>query len=187
MFRIFLASAVLPFLLLLGIFFVASPANANSPIALVVNAPASDSLLVFNLAEEDDRRQFQDLHLDADHPNLLMPGLPAEEFKVVQTSWVKLHQGLGNYLERHGFEWEVADRDISILHKIYFTPTGVVKKYCFKVMNKEVTTAKTEAFSVLAAAYFKEGHIDLVRPSQFAQCGKTRYPNRTSTSEEKEE
>ena len=167
----------IPFLFLLGLLLTAAPTCARAAININTTQPITDSMFVINLANEVERSHYQELNLDADHPNLLMPGLPAEEFKTIQTSWVKLHQGLGSYLESHGFDWKVADKDISILHKIYFTPTGIVKKYCFKVMNKGVTMAKTEAFSVLAAAYFKEGHIELVRPSQFAQCGKTRYPN----------
>lgn len=187
MFRLKSKNVFTPITFYLGMFVLTTSAFAGIPASFDAVAPETDSLFVINFANKSERLYFQELNLDQDHPNLLAPGLPPEEFNAVRSSWATLHQRLGDHLKAKGFDWGVADDNISIVHKIYFTPAGTVEKYCFKVMNKDVSFARTEAFSTLAEAFFQEERIDLARPSQFAQCGKTRYPNITPTAEEEEE
>ena len=135
------------------------------------------TIQVFNFDKKSDRTAYQKLDLDKTHPNLLNPQISDVALTEVRSSWNKLHQDIGAYLNAKGFSWEVPDSTITIVQKFYFTPEGNIKSYFFNIRNENVAAAKKEAFGKLVSEFAKENTIQITREAAFAQCGKTRYIN----------
>ncbi|OBX25369.1 hypothetical protein LX77_01457 [Gelidibacter algens] len=132
---------------------------------------------VFNYDNPKELSEYNALNLDATHPNLLNPQISSSDYDSVIKSWTELHQRIGAYLSENGFNWEVEDKTISIVHKIYFKSNGEIENYFFKVLNENVTKEKKKQFANLISEFPKDIRIEFENDGSFAQCGKTKYIN----------
>ncbi|TBW30050.1 hypothetical protein [Gramella sp. KN1008] len=132
---------------------------------------------VFDYEDRTEFSQYEQLNLDKDHPNLLNPEISKNEMDKVIASWTELHQNIGQYLQENDFEWQVEDSEIMIVHKFYFNPDGSIHSYFFKMLNEGISASQRKKYSELVTEFAKTQKIGLTKDFQFAQCGKTKYPN----------
>ncbi|SCY43211.1 hypothetical protein SAMN05192588_2856 [Nonlabens sp. Hel1_33_55] len=130
---------------------------------------------VFNFDDKQQLQKYNKLKLDDDHPNLLNPQISQSDFNSVKKSWIDLHQAIGMYMDKKGFEWEVQDSSITVVHKFYFTSDGQVENYFFNVINESVTSEKKNEFGDLISGFARDFGINYQSEESFAQCGKTKY------------
>ncbi|WAC01726.1 hypothetical protein N7U66_17775 [Lacinutrix neustonica] len=135
----------------------------------------NDHIGVFNYDNKQELSQYNTLHLDATHPNLLNPKISTSDYNLVVKSWSNLHQRIGDFLSKNNFDWEVEDHSIAIVHKIYFSAEGKIKNYFFKVLTENVSEEKKEQFASLILKFSKDNPINFKKEGPFAQCGKTKY------------
>lgn len=137
---------------------------------------------IFNVANEDDRKEFSVLKLDDTHVNLLNPTIDKEGFDAVYKSWTQFHYDLNDYLTTKNFDWGVGDENIKLFNRIYFTKEGKVKAYAYRVYN-QVGEGKAEEYGELIGDFLKSKQISVTRDVDFAQCGKMSLPNPTKKQE----
>jgi hypothetical protein len=138
----------------------------------------SKIITVYNFDNQQELSAYNKLNLDATHPNLLNPNMSNSDYDMVMKSWTDLHQRIGAYLSENKFNWEVKDKSISIVHKIYFKSNGEIENYFFNILNENVTKEKKEQFAKLISTFAKANQIEFKKDEKFAQCGKTKYMNR---------
>lgn len=138
--------------------------------------PSTTKVAVYNFDDKEALKQYESLQLDDSHPNLLDPRFSQESHQEVVENWTQLHRELAGFLAEKEFDWGTKEPDVSILHKIYFAPSGEITAYFFRVLNSDIPENKTAAFAALVSEFADTAAIALTRDSSFAQCGKTRYP-----------
>ncbi|MFD2566398.1 hypothetical protein [Pseudotenacibaculum haliotis] len=131
---------------------------------------------IFNVANEDDRKEFSVLKLDDTHVNLLNPTISKDGFEAIYKSWSQFHYDLNDFLTSKNFTWGVDDENIKLFNRIYFTKEGKVKAYAYRVYN-QVGKEKTEEYGKVIGDFLKSKQISLTRDVAFAQCGKMSLPN----------
>ncbi|MEM6685162.1 MAG: hypothetical protein AAF617_05140, partial [Bacteroidota bacterium] len=133
----------------------------------------------YNFDNKQELADFRKLDLDQSHPNLLNPKISASDHTSVRESWTELHQKIGNYLSENNFTWEVEDPSISIVQKIYFEPNGQIKHFFFNILNQNISHEKKQQYSNLILEFSKTHRINYQQDKSFAQCGKTKYVNKS--------
>ena len=132
---------------------------------------------IYNASNPQALSEYGRLNLVDTHPDLLDPTLAWADRKNVVASWVDLHNSIGKYLEDNGFSWGVDAESISIYQKIYFYGDGKITNFLFNIRTPAVTEEKKTEFGQLLAKFTRENKLSYILPTQFAQCGKTRYSN----------
>ena len=138
---------------------------------------SKSSIHVYDFNDKVELSEFSTLKLDDSHPNLLNPEISGDDLETIIDSWSQLHQEIGDYLAENNFEWDVSDPSINIVHKIYFTQSGEIKHYFFRVLNDNVSEATREKYAGLLQSFSESHSIHVTRENPFAQCGKTKYLN----------
>jgi hypothetical protein len=131
--------------------------------------------LVFNFSNKTELAEYGSLNPDETHDNLQNPQISKADYEKVVQSWTDLHQKIGSHLSKNNFEWDTADSTISIVHKIYFQPSGEIKYHFFKILTPDVSKENSEEFSSLLSSFAGDYKMNLTRETSFAQCGKARY------------
>ena len=133
-------------------------------------------VLVFSLANADDKKEFSALKLDDTHMNMLNPKIAKEKHEEALQSWTDIHVELNKFLHKEQFDWGIDDKRIKIFNKIYFQKDGQVKYYVYGI-HADVSPEKVTAFGELAQEFFTDQKISLTRDVDFAQCGKASLLN----------
>jgi hypothetical protein len=133
-------------------------------------------VMVFNLADDADKKKFSSLQLDKTHLNMLDPSTAKESHKEALKSWTDIHYGLNEFLKKEQFDWGVKSERIKIFNKIYFQKDGHVKYYVYGI-HTDVPAESKAAFGKLAQQFFTTEKISLTRDVDFAQCGKASLLN----------
>jgi hypothetical protein len=148
----------------------------------MVNFACSQRLsppIVYNFDNQSEFTEYSARDMDKTHPNLMNPEIAKDEFAIVREHWIQLHQTLGQYLEDSNFKWNTKEEDINIVHKIYFYKNGKIKAHFFNILNVEVENETKEHFAQSLEKFAQDYTFDLRRKSSYAQCGKTRYFNKS--------
>lgn len=138
----------------------------------------NETIEVYNFDNELELKEYQGLKLDETHPNLLNPEISACDLQEVIQSWTDLHHKIGNFISDKGFNWEVEDESIKVVHKFYFESNGQIKYYFFRVLNKSVAANKKDEFGKIIQEFAMVYKINIDKKYEFAQCGKTKYWNK---------
>ncbi len=121
---------------------------------------------------------YKKLNLDSIYPNLLdSRNSTQEQHKKVIESWSKFHQQVSKFMKDENFTWDSPDSTISIVNKIYFSKSGSIDYYFFRIINPSISNAKRLEFETVLQNFSKNIKIELNRDDKYAQCGKTRYVN----------
>ena len=131
---------------------------------------------IYDFDNNDLRAEYTKLGLDSTHANLLNPRISQTDFDQIMKTWTDLHENIVEHLDRNGFTWQTKERNIEIPHKFYFEPNGKIKSYFFRVYNEDATPAKRREYARLISGFAKSQRIEFKSTTQFAQCGKTKYP-----------
>jgi hypothetical protein len=140
------------------------------------NKEQASEVIVFNLADDNAKKEFGALKLDETHQNMLNPTFSKESHEVAMKSWSDIHYGLNDFLKKEQFDWGIDSERIKIFNKIYFQKDGQVKYYVYGIQT-DVSAEKKEAFGKLAQQFFAQEKISLTRDADFAQCGKASLLN----------
>jgi hypothetical protein len=133
-------------------------------------------VVVFNLEDDDARKEFSTLKLDETHVNMLNPSIAKESHEEAMKSWTDIHYELNRFLKKENFDWGIQDERIKIFNKIYFHKDGSVKYYVYGI-HADVTPEKAAEFGTAAKNFFSKAKISLTRDTDFAQCGKASLLN----------
>lgn len=137
---------------------------------------ADSKVIVFSLANDEDKKKFGALKLDETHENMLDRNAAKESFDVAMDSWVDIHTRLNTHLMNEKFDWGIKDERIKIFNKIYFKADGQVKYYVYRIYAN-VEPDKIAAYGKIANDFFTNQKIKLVRDVDFAQCGRASLMN----------
>ncbi|MEQ6125335.1 hypothetical protein AAON49_14090 [Pseudotenacibaculum sp. MALMAid0570] len=146
------------------------------------NDNKNPEIMVFNIANETSRANFQKLKLDDTHSNLLNPSISKDSMKFVYKSWSELHTNMSGFLNKKDFDWGISDEKIKIFNKIYFHKNGNVKAYAYRIYNP-ITNKKGEEYGKLIEEFLKSTQISISKDKDFAQCGKVSLPNTIKNQE----
>ncbi|HLV13749.1 MAG TPA: hypothetical protein VKY41_01115 [Xanthomarina sp.] len=122
--------------------------------------------------------EIKKLNLDSTYTNLLDPRNVSEpEYKMVMKSWSEFHKNISQFLIDENFKWEVPDSTITIFNRIYFDKNGTIDYFTFKIKTPSVSDEKQTEYEKILLKFSKQVKLNLKRPEQYAQCGKTKYLN----------
>ncbi len=83
-----------------------------------LDAQAKNYPKIYNFSNKESFERFLQRDLDSQHTNLLNLDLAKEDYDIVSKKWMTIHQDIGQYLKKSGFNWNTEDSTVSIVHKI---------------------------------------------------------------------